>query len=172
MDNLRSFFRISYKCHLSRPSVPFRKRIASCEVPNYKTAIVRDTFVFCSFTGLAYADVYKLTHNDIHTDERGDMWIIDNRAKTGRQFRLKLLPIAKQLVEQYKSLELPDGKVFPTKDSDSMNMSLRHVARHAGLTFNPTMHTARHVNLSLVLKTSKLQDEFSRQVTVWKRGFP
>lgn len=86
----------------------------------------------------------KLTHNDIHTDERGDIWIIDNRAKTGTQFRVKLLPLAKQLVERYKRLELPDDKVFPTKDSDSMNMSLRHVARHAGLRFNPTMHLARH----------------------------
>lgn len=118
--------------------------VMDVKVPNYKTAIVRDIFVFCCFTGLAYADVDKLTHNDIHTDERGDMWIIDNRAKTGTQFRVKLLPIAKQLVEQYKRLELPDDKVFPTKDSDSMNMSLRHVARHAGLRFNPTMHLARH----------------------------
>lgn len=72
------------------------------------------------------------------------MWIIDNRAKTGTQYRVKLLPVAKQLVEQYKHLELPDGKVFPAKDRDSMNMSLRHVARHAGLSFNPTIHEARH----------------------------
>lgn len=89
-------------------------------------------------------------HNDIHTDEWGDIWIIDNRAKTGTQFRVKLLPIAKQLVERYKRLELPDDKVFPTKDSDSMNMSLRHVARHAGLRFNPTMHLARHTFASTV----------------------
>ena len=25
-----------------------------------------------------------------------------------------------------------------------MDMSLRHVARHAGLSFNPTMHVSRH----------------------------
>ena len=114
------------------------------QVPNYKTAIVRDIFVFCCFTGLAYADVQKLSHDDIHTDERGDMWIIDNRAKTGTQFRVKLLPVAKSLVEKYNRLRLPDNKVFPVKDGNSMNMSLRHVARHAGLSFNPTMHQARH----------------------------
>ena len=114
------------------------------QVPNYKTAIVRDIFVFCCFTGLAYADVQKLSHDDIHTDERGDMWIIDNRAKTGTQFRVKLLPVAKSLVERYSRLQLPNNKVFPVKDGNSMNMSLRHVARHAGLSFNPTMHQARH----------------------------
>lgn len=118
--------------------------VMDVRVPNYKTAIVRDIFVFCCFTGLAYADVQKLSHGDIHTDERGDMWIIDNRTKTGTQFRVKLLPVAKSLVERYSRLRLPDNKVFPVKDCDSMNMSLRHVARHAGLSFNPTMHVARH----------------------------
>ena len=114
------------------------------QVPNYKTAIVRDIFVFCCFTGLSYADVKKLSHDDIHTDERGDMWIIDHRQKTGTQFRVKLLPVAKELVERYSRLKLPESKVFPVKDRDSMNMSLRHVARHAGLSFSPTMHEARH----------------------------
>ena len=118
--------------------------VMDVQVPNYKTAIVKDIFVFCCFTGLAYADVQKLSHDDIHTDERGDMWIIDNRAKTGTQFRVKLLPVAKELVERYSRLRLPDNKVFPVKDGNSMNMSLRHVARHAGLSFNPTMHVARH----------------------------
>lgn len=118
--------------------------VMDVQVPNYKTAIVRDIFVFCCFTGLAYADVQKLSHDDIHTDERGDMWIIDNRAKTGTQFRVKLLPVAKELVERYRRLKLPDNKVFPVKDCASMDMSLRHVARHAGLSFNPTMHVARH----------------------------
>ena len=118
--------------------------VMNAQLPNYKTAIVRDIFVFCCFTGLSYADVKKLTHDDIHTDERGDMWIIDHRQKTGTQFRVKLLPVAKELVERYSRLKLPESKVFPVKDRDSMNMSLRHVARHAGLSFSPTIHEARH----------------------------
>ena len=118
--------------------------IMDVQVPNYKTAIVKDIFVFCCFTGLSYADVKKLSYDDIHMDDRGDMWIIDNRAKTGTQFRVKLLPVAKSFVERYSRLRLPDNKVFPVKDCTSMDMSLRHVARHAGLSFNPTMHVARH----------------------------
>ena len=131
--------------------------VMNVQVPNYKTAIVRDIFVFCCFTGLAYVDVDKLTCDDIHTDEQGDMWIIDKRQKTGTQFRVKLLPVAKQLVERYRHLRLPNGKVFPTKDRNSMNMSLRHVAKHAGLSFNPTMHVARHFQFFYYLKTRKLQ---------------
>ena len=118
--------------------------VMDVQVPNYKTAIVKDIFVFCCFTGLSYADVKKLSYDDTHTDERSDVWIIDNRAKTGTQFRVKLLPVAKELVERYSRLRLSDNKVFPVKDCASMDMSLRHVARHAGLSFNPTMHVARH----------------------------
>ncbi|WP_337600206.1 site-specific integrase [Alistipes ihumii] len=120
------------------------RAVMNAQLPNYKTAIVRDIFVFCCFTGLSYADVKKLTHDDIHTDERGDMWIIDHRQKTGTQFRVKLLPVAKELAERYSRLKLPENKIFPVKDRDSMNMSLRHVAHHAGLSFSPTMHEARH----------------------------
>ena len=127
--------------------------VMNVRLPNYKTAIVRDIFVFCCFTGLCYADVKKLSREDIHTDERGDMWIIDQRTKTGTQFRVKLLPVAKQLVEQYSRLQLPDDKVFPVKDDNSMNMSLRHVARHAGLSFNPTTHTGRHTFATTVTLT-------------------
>ena len=36
-----------------------------------------------------------------------------------------------------------------------MNMSLRHVARHAGLSFNPTMRTRLH---SFVTKQVRLQN--------------
>ena len=34
-----------------------------------------------------------------------------------------------------------------------MNMSLRHVARHAGLSFNPTTHTGRHTCATTVTLT-------------------
>ena len=66
-------------------------------VPNHKTAVVQDISVFCCFTGLAYADVKKLTHDDIHTDERDGLWIVNHCQKAGTPFRVKLLPMAKRL---------------------------------------------------------------------------
>ena len=115
------------------------------ELPNYRTGINRDAFVFCAFTGLSHSDVAKLTHADIHTDDNGDYWIIDKRQKTGTQFRVKLLPVAEMIYDRYKNLHLEGNKVFPIKRYyKTMNMSLRHVARLAGLSFNPTMHLARH----------------------------
>ena len=119
--------------------------VMDAELPNYKTGINRDVFVFCAFTGLSHSDVAKLTHADIHTDDNGARWIIDKRQKTGTQFRVKLLPVAEMIYDRYKDLHLAGNKVFPIKRYyKTMNMSLRHVAKHAGLSFNPTMHMARH----------------------------
>jgi len=93
--------------------------VMDVKLPNYRTGINRDVFVFCAFTGLRHAEVVKLTHADIHTDDNGERWIIDKRQKTGMQFRVKLLPVAK----------------------------------HAGLSFNPTMHMARHTFATTVMLT-------------------
>ena len=119
--------------------------VMDVRLPNYRTGINRDAFVFCAFTGLSHADVVKLTHADIYTDDNGDRWIIDRRQKTGTQFRVKLLPVAEMLYERYKEMHLAGDRVFPLKGTHkTLNMSLRHVARHAGLSFNPTIHMARH----------------------------
>ena len=124
--------------------------VMDVELPNYRTGINRDAFVFCAFTGLSHSDVAKLTHADIHTDDNGDYWIIDKRQKTGTQFRVKLLPIAEIIYDRYKNLHLEGNKVFPIKRYyKTMNMSLRHVARLAGLSFNPTMHCGKHHTISI-----------------------
>ena len=125
--------------------------VMDVELPNYRTGINRDAFVFCAFTGLSHSDVAKLTHADIHTDDNGDYWIIDKRQKTGTQFRVKLLPVAEMIYKRYKDMHLSGDRVFPLKGTyNTLNMSLRHVARHAGLSFNPTIHVARHSFASLI----------------------
>ena len=128
--------------------------VMDVRLPNYRTGINRDAFVFCAFTGLSHADVSKLTYADIHTDDNGERWIIDRRQKTGTQFRVKLLPVAEMLYERYKDMHLSGDRVFPLKGTyNTLNMSLRHVARHAGLSFNPTIHMARHTFATTVTLT-------------------
>ena len=128
--------------------------VMDVKLPNYRTGINRDVFVFCAFTGLRHAEVVKLTHADIHTDDNGERWIIDKRQKTGMQFRVKLLPVAEMLYNRYKDTYRIGEKVFPLKGTyKTLNMSLHHVAKHAGLSFNPTMHMARHTFATTVMLT-------------------
>ena len=145
-----------------RPEYSERRYLSASELqavidvrlPNYRTGINRDAFVFCAFTGLSHADVVKLTHADIHTDDNGERWIIDKRQKTGTQFRVKLLPAAEMLYKRYKDTYRTSEKVFPLKGTyKTLNMSLRHVAKHAGLSFNPTIHMARHTFATTVTLT-------------------
>ena len=133
-----------------RPEYSERRYLSASELqavmdvrlPNYRTGINRDAFVFCAFTGLS------------HTDDNGERWIIDRRQKTGTQFRVKLLPAAEMLYKRYKDTYRTSEKVFPLKGTyKTLNMSLRHVARHAGLSFNPTIHMARHTFATTVTLT-------------------
>ena len=114
-----------------RPEYSERRYLSASELqavmdvrlPNYRTGINRDAFVFCAFTGLSHADVVKLTHADIYTDDNGDRWIIDRRQKTGTQFRVKLLPAAEMLYDRYKDMHLSGDRVFPLKGTyNTLNM--------------------------------------------------
>ena len=54
----------------------------------------------------------------------------------------------------YKDMHLSGDRAFPLKGTyNTLNMSLRHVARHAGLSFNPTIHLARHTFATTVTLT-------------------
>jgi len=44
--------------------------------------LVRDIFIFCCFTGLAYSDVKKLTQNNLVMGIDGEQWIKTKRTKT------------------------------------------------------------------------------------------
>ena len=144
--------------------------VMDVELPNYRTGINRDVFVFCAFTGLSHSDVAKLTHADIHIDDNGERWIIDKRQKTGTQFRVKLLPVAEMIYDRYKDLHLAGNKVFPIKRYyKTMNMSLRHVAKHSGLSFNPTMHMARYTFATTVTLTQGVPLETVSKMLEHKR---
>lgn len=110
----------------------------------YKQRQVRDIFVFCCFSGLSYSDVKKLSFDDIQTSFDGDSWIIAHRKKTGTPFHVKLLPIAQQLIENYRPVSR-NNLVFPVPSvCDNMNRTLQRIARDCGIKKHISMHMARH----------------------------
>lgn len=56
---------------------------------------IRDIFLFCCFTGLAYADVQKLKQSEIIKGADGEMWIVTKRLKTNTPTKVPLLPSAR-----------------------------------------------------------------------------
>lgn len=53
---------------------------------------VRDIFIFCCFTDLAYADVKKLSKADVTKGIDGEQWIQTHRTKTGTRSSIPILP--------------------------------------------------------------------------------
>jgi len=120
------------------------QRFMTVELQSYRQRQARDIFVFQTFTGLAYADVKKLTFDDIQTSFDGELWLIGKRKKTNTPFSVKLLPVAKQLIEQYRIIAR-DKFVFPVpSDADGLNRMLRRIAKQCGITKRISSHLGRH----------------------------
>ncbi|NDV80230.1 site-specific integrase [Dysgonomonas sp. 511] len=126
------------------------QRFMAVELRRYKQRQIRDIFVFQAFTGLAYADVKKLTFDDIQKSFDGEMWLIAKRKKTGTTFYVKLLPVAKQLIEQYR-LVAKNKFIFPVPSNvENMNRTLRRIGKQAGITKWISSHMARHTMATTV----------------------
>ena len=110
---------------------------------------IRDMFLFSTFTGLAYADLHKLSWKDIITEDDGSLWISANRQKSHTEFNVKLLNIPIQIMEYYKGLA-PDGKVFPSMSLGQVNVGLKRIARNCGINRVLSYHMARYTFASQI----------------------
>ena len=117
---------------------------------------VRDIFIFCCFTGLAYADVKKLNRSDISVGADGEEWVKTKRSKTDTRSNIPILPIAKVIIDKYKDNELLKEKdlVLPVLSNQKMNAYIKEIATLAGITKNLTFHLARHTFATTVTLTN------------------
>ncbi|MDC1321734.1 site-specific integrase [bacterium] len=107
---------------------------------------VKDIFLFSCFTGLAYADVKKLSRNDIVIGIDGDKWIKIKRSKTDTRSSIPLLPTALDILNKYN--DHPDvsnkGRLLPVLSNQKMNAYLKEIAVLSKINKNLTFHLARH----------------------------
>ncbi|MUU02415.1 site-specific integrase [Alistipes sp.] len=102
-----------------------------------------DMFLFSCFTGICYADMASLTYDQLEQDANGDWWISGNRQKTETKYVVKLLPYPLFLLDKYRGLA---GKcyLFRMSSLDSIDDSLKHIARACGIDKQLSFHLARH----------------------------
>lgn len=108
--------------------------------------VVKDIFIFCCFTGLAYADAKKLSEIDIVGGTKGEKWIKTSRIKTKTRSNIPLLPTAEIILEKYNEhAVVTEGKaLLPVLSNQKMNGYLKEVADLCGIKKNLTFHLARH----------------------------
>ncbi len=122
------------------------KTIESKEIKKKSLDIVRDAFVFACYTGLSYADIYKLSAKHLELDGSGKEWIIIHRSKNSNRCMIPLFPNAKAILQKYSDFpeDLLRGRLLPILCNQKMNQYLKDLAKLCGIEKNMTMHVARH----------------------------
>ena len=105
---------------------------------------VRDVFVFCIFTGLAFSDVKDLSPEHLVKDNKGELWIRKNRQKTKIMCNIPVLPVAASILDKYKDVAECTGKLLPVLCNQRMNSYLKEIADVCGIHKNLSTHTAKH----------------------------
>jgi site-specific recombinase XerD len=107
---------------------------------------VRDVFVFCCYTGLAYVDIKKLNTGEVSVGIDGDLWIFTRRQKTSTPSRIPLLPVTQEILAAYKEHPqcVNSNRLLPVLSNQKYNSYLKELADICGITKNLTSHTARH----------------------------
>jgi site-specific recombinase XerD len=120
--------------------------ISQVQIPMERTCIVRDIFLFCCYTGLAYADVKKLKRAEIIIGMDGEKWISSKRQKTDVSARIPILPVALKIMDSYANHPqcVLSDRVLPVLSNQKMNSYLKDIADRCGITKNLTFHIARH----------------------------
>ena len=115
------------------------------ELPIKRLEQVRDVFIFCCFTGLAYVDVKKLSKKHIVTGVDGNPWILMNRSKTDSRSSIPLLKPAKKILDKYSKTDLKPGEsLLPVISNQKTNAFLKEISILCGISKNLTFHLARH----------------------------
>jgi site-specific recombinase XerD len=120
--------------------------ISSKEIKIDRLRQVRDVFLFCCFTGLAYVDIKKLNASEVSVGVDSDLWIFTRRGKTNTPSRIPLLPVTQKILDAYKDHPqcVNSRRLLPVLSNQKYNSYLKELADICGISKNLTTHTARH----------------------------
>jgi len=111
---------------------------------------IRDCFIFCCYTGLAYKEMANLKNEHIKKGFDDFLWIQMTREKTDKVISVPLLPKAIQLIAKYQKLNDKES-VLPVVSNQRFNSYLKEIADIVGIDKNLTHHMARKTFASTVL---------------------
>ena len=99
-------------------------------------------FLFGCYTGVCYADVVSITHENLYTDEDGALWLKYRRKKNELRASVKLLPEAIALIEKYHSEDR--DTLFPLLHWSNLRRHMKALAALAGIKDDLCYHQSRH----------------------------
>ena len=108
---------------------------------------VRDMFVFCCYTGLAYQEMANLKHTHLISEFDGNTWIKMVRKKTKGLVSVPLLNQAENILNLYKT----ETFLLPVISNQKFNSYLKEIAEIVGIEKRLTHHIARKTFATTVL---------------------
>ncbi len=120
------------------------KRLEKHTFSQVRLQQVKDLFIFCCYTGLAYTEMSSLTTNNIEVGFDGNEWIEMIRKKTNRKISVPVLPKAKEILEKYDN-------VLPKISNQKFNSYLKEISVLLGIDKKLTHHIARKTFATTVL---------------------
>lgn len=111
--------------------------------------LVRDCFIFCCYTGLAYNEMANLTSKEIVKEFDNQLWIKTIRKKTSKLVSIPLLPKALKIIDKYSQAH--QEKLLPIISNQKFNSYLKEIVEIVGIDKRLTHHTARKTFASTVL---------------------
>lgn len=122
---------------------------------------VRDIFVFCCFTALAFVDVQQLSREHLIKDNNGALWIRKARQKTNQMCNIPVLSIPQRILRKYEDNAecIKKGVLLPVISNQRMNAYLKEIADLCGITKRLTTHLARHTAATVVFLANDVSME-------------
>lgn len=108
---------------------------------------VKDMFIFCCYTGLAYQEMSTLKEEHLIKGFDGGIWIEMMRQKTKSKVSIPLLPTASKLLDKYR----PEGRLLPVISNQKFNSYLKEIAELVEIDKRLTHHVARKTFATTVL---------------------
>ncbi|WP_179374417.1 site-specific integrase [Winogradskyella wichelsiae] len=108
---------------------------------------VKDMFIFCCYTGLAYQEMSTLKEEHLIKGVDGGIWIEMMRQKTKSRVSIPLLPTASKILDKYR----PEGRLLPVISNQKFNSYLKEIAELVEIDKRLTHHIARKTFATTVL---------------------
>jgi len=110
--------------------------------------VIKDCFIFCCYTGLAFKEMVSLRRENIVKGYDGEDWIKMKRQKTQKELSIPLLPKAKKILRRYRS---NSNQLLPVTSNARFNAYLKEIADVVGIEKRLTHHVARRTFATTVL---------------------
>lgn len=111
-------------------------------------ALVRDMFLFSCFTGLSYADIKHLSHDNLVKRDDGRLWISLRRHKTNTLSTVRLLDLPLSILHKYKRRR---KYILPIPSNNCCNEHLKVMEKECKFGIRLTFHIARHTFATMSL---------------------